>query len=102
MIDKMLIAKKLENFFKKTNPESFFKIFVISFLHDKINYIENIVGHDNSLNMLDKYIYNIEQNIKAFKKIEKYHSIYANYDFKTKSLKYYLTNDYKKIKIDSL
>ncbi len=102
MIDKILVTKKLETFFNKTNPESFLKVFVISFLYDKVNYIEKIVGHDNCLNMLDKYIYNIEQNIKSFKKIDKYHSIYAKYDFKTKSLKYYMTNDYKKFKTTSL
>lgn len=98
MIDKVLITGKLENFFRKTNPESFLKVFVISFLFDKINYIEEIVGHENSLNMLDKYIYNLSQNIKTFKKLDKYHSIYAKYDFESKCLKYYMTNDYKKFK----
>ena len=102
MIDKILITKKLENFFIKTNSESFLKVFVISFLFDKINYIEPIVGYENALNMLDKNIYNLENNIKAFKKLDKYHSIYAKYDFKTKSLKYHMTNDYKKIKNISL
>ena len=102
MIDKILITKKLENFFIKTNPESLLKIFVISFLFDKTNYIEHIVGYKSALNMLDKYIYNLENNIKDFKKLDKYHSIYAKYDFKAKSLKYYMTNDYKKIKSTSL
>lgn len=102
MIDKMLVTKKLETFFKKINPESFFKVFLISFLYDKVNYIEKIVGYDNSLNMLDKYIYNLEHNIKSFKKLEKYHSIYAKYDFKSKTLKYYMTDDYKKFKTTSL
>ena len=102
MIDKILITKKLENFFLSTNPESFLKVFVISFLFDKINYIEPIVGYENALNMLDKYIYNLENNIKIFKKLDKYHSIYAKYDFKEKSLKYYITNDYKKLKNVSL
>ena len=102
MIDKILITKKLENFFLSTNPESFLKIFVINFLFDKINYIEPIVGYENALNMLDKYIYNLENNIKIFKKLDKYHSIYAKYDFKEKSLKYYITNDYKKLKNVSL
>ena len=46
MIDKILITKKLEAFFNKTNPESFLKVFVISFLYDKINYIESIVGYN--------------------------------------------------------
>ena len=98
MIDKVFITGKLENFFRQTNPESFLKVFIISFLFDKINYIEKIVGQENSLNMLDKYIYNLCQNIRTFKKIDKYHSIYAKYDFKTKCLKYYMTNDYKKLK----
>lgn len=102
MIDKIFITEKLENFFRKTNPESFLKVFLISFLYDKINYIEKTVGHENSLNMLDKYIYNLQQNIKSFKKIDKYHSIYAKYDFKSKCLKYYMISDYKKIKITSL
>ena len=102
MIDKILITKKLENFFIKTNPESLLKIFVISFLFDKTNYIEHIVGYKSALNMLDKYIYNLENNIKDFKKLDKYHSIYAKYDLKAKSLKYYMTNDYKKIKSTSL
>lgn len=98
MIDKVFITEKLENFFKKTNPDSFLKVFVTSFLFDKINYIEKIVGHENSLNMLDKYIYNLYQNIKEFKKLDQYHSIYAKYDFKSKCIKYYMTNDYKKLK----
>ena len=102
MIDKVLITGKLENFFRKTNQESFLKVFVISFLFDKINYIEKIVGHENSLNMLDKYIYNLSQNIRTFKKLDKYHSIYAKYDFKSKCLKYYMTNDYKKFKSTTL
>ena len=102
MIDKILITEKLENFFIKTNPESFFKVFVISFLFDKTNYIEHIVGYESALSMLDKYIYNLENNINAFKKIDKYHSIYAKYDFNEKSLNYFMTNDYKKNKNISL
>lgn len=102
MIDKILITKKLESFFIKTNPESFLKVFVISFLFDKTNYIEPIVGYESALNMLDKYIYNLENNIKAFKKLDIYHSIYAKYDFEAKSLKYYMTNDYKKFKNTSI
>ena len=98
MIDKVFIMGKLEDFFRKTNPESFLKVFVISFLFDKINYIEKIVGYENSLNMLDKYIYNLCQNIKTFKKLDQYHSIYAKYNFKSKCIKYYMTNDYKKLK----
>lgn len=102
MIDKILITKKLEPFFIKTNSESFLKAFVISFLCDKTNYIEPIVGYENALNMLDKYIYNLENNIKTFKKLDKYHSIYAKYDFKKRSLIYYMTNEYKKLKNTSL
>jgi hypothetical protein len=98
MIDKVFITNKLEKFFRLTNPESFLKVFVISFLFDKTNYLEKIVGTENSLNMLAKYIYNLEHNLKTFKKINKYHSIYAKYDFKSKSLNYYMTNDYKKFK----
>ena len=52
--------------------------------------------------MLDKYIYNLMQNIKTFKKLDKYHSIYARYDFKSKCLKYYMTNDYKNFKSTTL
>ncbi len=102
MIDKVFITGKLENFFRKTNPESLLKVFVISFLFDKINYIEKIVGHENCLNMLDKYIYNLCQNIRTFRKLDKYHSIYAKYDFDSKCLKYYMTNDYKKFKSDDI
>jgi hypothetical protein len=102
MIDKVFITNKLEKFFRLTNPESFLKVFVISFLFDKTNYLEKIVGTENSLNMLAKYIYNLEHNLKTFKKINKYHSIYAKYDFKSKSLKYYMTNNYKKLKNISL
>lgn len=102
MIDKILITEKLEKFFRTTNPESFLKVFVISFLYDKINYIEKIVGTESSLDMLDKYIYNLGQNVKSFKKLDKYHSIYAQYDFKSKTLKYYMTNDYKKFKVTTL
>jgi hypothetical protein len=95
LIDKVFITNKLEKFFRLVNPESFLKVFVISFLFDKTNYLEKIVGTENSLNMLDKYIYNLEHNLEKFKKLNKYHSIYANYDFKSKSLKYYMTNDYE-------
>ena len=102
MIDKILITQKLENFFKNTNPESFLKIFVISFLFDKTNYIETIVGYESTMNMLDKYIYNLEKNIKSFKRLEKYHSIYAKYEFKEKCLKYYMTADYTKLQSFSL
>ena len=51
MIDKVLITNKLENFFKRTNPESFLKIFIISFLFDKVNYIEKVVGTENCLSI---------------------------------------------------
>lgn len=96
MINKIFIANKLTNFFKKANPESFFKVFVVSFLFDKISYIEKIVGTKNSLDMLDKYIYNLEHNLLTFRKLNKYHSIYAKYDYKIKTLKYYVSNDYIK------
>ena len=41
MIDKIFINKKLEPFFKKTNPESFEKVFMISFLFDKLDVVNN-------------------------------------------------------------
>lgn len=97
MVDKILITNKLENFFITTNVDSFLKVLLISFLSDKTNYIEKIVGTENALNMLDKYIYNLEYNLKSFVKLNTYHSIYAKYEYKTKQLKYYMTNDYKKI-----
>ena len=102
MIDKVLITKKLEKFFSLTNADSFLKVFVVSFLFDKVNYIEKIVGNYASINMLDKYIYNLEQNLKSFKKLDNYHSIYSKYDFKQKCMKYYITNDYKKFNSTSL
>ncbi len=98
MIDKFLITKKLEFFFRRTNPESFLKVFIISFLFEKVNYIEKNVGYENSLNMLDKYIYNLCQNIKTFKRLDKYHSIYVKYDYESKCLIYYMTNDYNKLR----
>lgn len=102
MIDKKIVTNKLERFFRRTNPENFFRVFLISFLFDKINYIEKIVGTENSLNMLNKYIYNLEQNLKSFKKIDEYHSIYAKYDFKSKTLKYYMINNYDKLNSTNL
>lgn len=96
MIDKVFINKKLENFFRMTETDSILKVFLISFLYDKINYIEKIVGNEVSLIMLNKYIYNLENNLKSLKKIKKYHSIYTNYSFEDKCLKYYMTKDYKK------
>ena len=97
MIDKVLITKKLKKFFINTNPERLFKIFIVSYLIDKTRYIEKIIGYENAINMLDKHIYNLENNIKSFDKLDKYHSIYARYDFKTKSLKYYMISEYNKI-----
>ena len=102
MIDKEFITNKLENFFKNTNLDEFLKIFFISFLYDKMNYMEKIVGYENSLYMLDKYIYNLEKNIKIFKKLDKYHSIYVQYSFKEKCIKYYMINEFKKFKMKSL
>ena len=97
MVEKIVITNKLENFCRTTNMDSFFRVLLISFLSDKINYIEKIIGTENALNMLDKYIYNLAHNLKSFIKLGTYHSIYAKYEYKTKQLKYYITNDYKKI-----
>lgn len=97
MINKILITNKLEKFFRHSNVESFIKVIIISFLYDKVNYIRKIVGNENALNMLNKYIYNLEHNLTKIKKLEKYHSIYAKYDYKDKNLKYFITNDYQKI-----
>lgn len=102
MIKREFIMNKLENFLKITNLDEFLKIFLISFLYDKMNYMEKIVGYENSLYMLDKYIYNLENNIKVFKKLDNYHSIYVKYDFKNKCLNYYMTNELKKFKMKSL
>lgn len=98
MIDKILITNKLEKFFRYSNVDSFIKVIIISFLYDKVNYICEIVGNENALNMLEKYIYNLEYNLKKITKLDSYHSIYAKYDYKNKQLKYFMTNDYKKIK----
>lgn len=97
MVDKIIITNKLNNFFRIVKVDSFLKVFIISFFYDKINYIEKIVGTESTFNMLDKYIYNLSNNLKSFVKINKYHSIYAKYDYKTKQLKYYMTNEYKKL-----
>ncbi len=102
MVDKSLIKERLTSFLKKHNLDSFLEIFIISFLYDKINYIEKFVGYENSLNMLDKYIYNLNDNIVAIKKLDKYHSIYSKYDFESKCLKYYTTNNYKKFETEIL
>lgn len=102
MIDKNYITEKLQNFFKKNEPKSVFKIFIISFLFDKMNYIEKKIGYENSLELLIQYIYNLENNLNMIREIDDYHSIFAKYDFESKCLKYYMTNDYKKINIDML
>lgn len=102
MIEKNIIINKLENFFKKTKADDFLKVFIITFLSDKINFLEKIVGNENAINMLDKYIYNLEHNLNKFIKLEKYHSIYVKYDFKSKTLKYFITDDYKKINLSSM
>ena len=52
----------------------------------------------SNIQMMEKYIYNLTNNIVTIKKLEKYHSIYAKYDYKTKTLKYYMTNEYYKVK----
>ena len=72
MIDKIEITKRLTRFFKRTNIESFFKIIIVSYLYDKTSHLEKIVGTENRIAMLDKYIYNLQENVIAFKKIEKY------------------------------
>jgi len=97
MVDKIFITNKLDNFFRTTNIDSFLKVLLISFLYDKTNYIEKVVGTEGALNMLDKYISNLSHNLKSFFKLNTYHSIYAEYEYKTKQLKYYITNEYNKI-----
>lgn len=97
MIDKVLITNKLAGFFKYLNIDNFIKVIIISFLYDKVNYIQEFVGNESALDMLDKYIYNLEHNLKRITKLDSYHSIYANYDYQNKNLKYYITSNYKKI-----
>lgn len=97
MIDKIFITKKLEKFFNRLNVDSFIRVIIISFFYDKVNYMSKIVGNTNALDMLNKYIYNLEHNLIKFVKLEKYHSIYAQYDYKSKSLKYFIASKYKKI-----
>ena len=80
MIEKVLIINKLKSFFDNIKIEDFIKVFIISFLYDKVNYIEKIIGTQNSIQMMEKYIYNLTNNIVTIKKLEKYHSIYAKYD----------------------
>ena len=69
MIDKVLITNKLDGFFKYSNIDNFMKVIIISFLYDKVNYIQEFVGNESALNMLDKYIYNLEHNLKKFSKL---------------------------------
>ena len=97
MIDKIEITKRLTRFFKRTNIESFFKIIIVSYLYDKTSHLENIVGKENSIAMLDKYIYNLQENVIAFKKIEKYHSIYVQYNYDEKKVYYHMSNNYNKL-----
>ena len=97
MIDKIDITKRLTRFFKRTNIESFFKIIIVSYLYDKTNHLEKIVGKENSIAMLDKYIYNLQENVIAFKKIEKYHSIYVQYNYNEKKVYYHVSNNYNKL-----
>lgn len=97
MIDKIEITKRLTRFFKRTNIESFFKIIIVSYLYDKTSHLENIVGKENSIAMLDKYIYNLQENVIAFKKIEKYHSIYVQYNYDEKKVYYHVSNNYNKL-----
>lgn len=97
MIDKIDITKRLTRFFKRTNIESFFKIIIVSYLYDKTSHLENIVGKENSIAMLDKYIYNLQENVIAFKKIEKYHSLYVHYNYDEKKVYYHMSNNYNKL-----
>ena len=97
MIDKIEITKRLTRFFKRTNIESFFKIIIVSYLYDKTSYLEKIVGKENSIAMLDKYIYNLQENVIAFRKIEKYHSIYVHYNYDEKKVYYHMSNNYNKL-----
>lgn len=97
MIDKIDITKRLTRFFKRTNIESFFKIIIVSYLYDKTSHLEKIVGKENSIAMLDKYIYNLQENVIAFKKIEKYHSIYVQYNYNEKKVYYHVSNNYDKL-----
>ena len=97
MIDKIEITKKLTQFFRRTKIDSFFKISIVSYLFDKTNHLENIVGKENSIAMLDKYIYNLQENVIEFKKIEKYHSIYVHYNYDEKKVYYYMSNNYNKL-----
>jgi len=68
----------------------------------KYNYIKNIVGNVDAENMLNKWIYNLKNNVKRIEKLKEYHSIYASYSFSDKTLKYYMTNDYNKINSSEL
>ena len=97
MIDKIDITKRLTRFFKRTNIESFFKIIIVSYLYDKTSHLEKIVGKENSIAMLDKYIYNLQENVIVFKKIEKYHSIYVQYNYDEKKVYYHVSNNYNKL-----
>ena len=97
MIDKIDITKRLTRFFKRTNIESFFKIIIVSYLYDKTSHLERIVGKENSIAMLEKYIYNLQENVIAFKKIEKYHSIYVQYNYDEKKVYYHVSNNYNKL-----
>ena len=97
MIDKIEITKKLTQFFRRTKIDSFFKIIIVSYLFDKTSHLEDIVGKENSIAMLDKYIYNLQENVIAFRKIEKYHSIYVHYNYDEKTVYYHMSNNYNKL-----
>ena len=97
MIDKIDITKRLTRFFKRTNIESFFKIIIVSYLYDKTSHLEKIVGKENSIAMLEKCIYNLQENVIAFRKIEKYHSIYVHYNYDEKKVYYHVSNNYNKL-----
>lgn len=97
MIDKIEITKKLTQFFRRTKIDSFFKIIIVSYLFDKTSHLENIVGKENGIAMLEKYIYNLQENVIAFRKIEKYHSIYVHYNYDEKTVYYHMSNNYNKL-----
>lgn len=95
MVNSEKIISKLDRFFNFVNIDTFFKSIFIQFLIDKTNYLNKIFQDDDIVEkIIDKCVYNFENNIKNIEKIEKYHSIYINYDFSQKTLKYYVTGDY--------
>ena len=95
MVNSEKIISKLERFFNFVSIDTFFKSIFVQFLIDKTNYLNKIFQDDDIVEkIIDKCVYNFENNIKHIEKIEKYHSIYINYDFNQKTLKYYVTGEY--------